>query len=610
MSEKQREGQSWKMGRIRQFAIGLTGITATAGLMMGGLGNSASAQTATPPPLNFLTAWDYNAGMTDANYGTVSSNLGGLVDMPLAMWLQDNLQYYPMIASNWKLQGKTLTIHIRPNARWSNGQPVTANDVAMSIELGGYVFGQAYSPYLKSVDVVNSKEVRVTETKPYPFFTRYVLGFTNILPYSEYHSMVPPNLVNIYQKSLGQGKAAAAATTKLSALDKKIVGYKKNYFVGEGPYKIQSVTTAQAELVPNPYFYGASKVHVPEIVAYNVPGNTQAWGYYAANKSDLSSYNGSWTIIHAWQHKPGDTVISPNMFANTALFFNTSIYPFDNVKVRQAIAYLLNRKTISTIAEPVTGFPKNYPVAPFFGLTLKQNMNAADYKQLHKYSVNSAKAASLLESAGFKKTSSGWIMPNGKPFTTSVYSVSGYSDWNTAATLIAAALQKFGIPTQNRVEDGGTYFSNANQVGTGYPMFLDWGANSPFAYFDMTNFLGIYGYGGTTTGGYTHAKGVMSLPTAIKLQNGKTVNIIKEGYDLLHATGTRAKNMVVNIAEAANQQMLADDLWDYGAEIFVSSRNYTGWPSGNNPAWTPANNIAQDQPLALFITEGWLHPVK
>ncbi len=602
--------KSEKKGNMKKAVITLASLGTAAGMLAGGFGTTASASASTPPPLNFITLWDYNAGMTVLNSGnSVSAVLNGLVNMPLAMWLEDNGKYYPMIASSWKQSGNTLTIHIRPNAKWSNGQPVTAKDVALSIELGGDVFGDSYGPYLKSVKVVNNTTVQAVEGKPYPYFAWAILVNTVIIPYSEYGSLVPKNLFSLYQQSTGSGKAAVNAGNELSSLDKKLVAYKKNYFLGEGPYKIQSSTTSQAELVKNPYYFAASNVHVPVIEAYNVPGNTQAWGLYAANKTDLASDNGPWTIIHEWERTKGHTIITPNMFANTALFFNTSVYPFNMVQVRQAISYVIDRKTIANVAEPLVGFQVPYPVAPFFGLTMKQFLNKSAYKQLNPYNVNLAKATQLLESVGFKKTSSGWTMPNGKPFSTSVYSVNGYSDWNIATTEIASELNKFGIQTQNRQENGSTYFTQAPLTTNGYPMFLDWGANSPDPYFDMTNFLGIYGYN-QTANGYSHTKGTMTLPTSIKLQNGKTVNIIKEGFNLLNQNKAQRMQSVADIAEASNQAMLADDLWDYGWQIFLSTQHYVGWPSGTDPRWTVANNSAQEQPLALFVTEGWIRPAQ
>src|ERR1051325_7036419 len=53
----------------------------------------------------------------------------------LARQRPDNTKAAPGVAEKWEISpdGRTYTFHLRHNARWSNGEPVTAGDVYYSI---------------------------------------------------------------------------------------------------------------------------------------------------------------------------------------------------------------------------------------------------------------------------------------------------------------------------------------------------------------------------------------------------------------------------------------------------------------------------------------------
>ena len=49
------------------------------------------------------------------------------------------LIYTPLLARSWEYQNRNrdIVFHLRPGAKWSDGQPITARDVQLSYELYG-----------------------------------------------------------------------------------------------------------------------------------------------------------------------------------------------------------------------------------------------------------------------------------------------------------------------------------------------------------------------------------------------------------------------------------------------------------------------------------------
>ncbi len=96
-------------------------------------------------------------------------------------------QAVPWAAESWKqVDPTTVEVTLRPNMKFHDGEPVTANDVKFSYD---FIKQFATAPFLKtstqpikSVDVVNDRTVRFTLTEPYPplFFVTFTQVY--ILP--------------------------------------------------------------------------------------------------------------------------------------------------------------------------------------------------------------------------------------------------------------------------------------------------------------------------------------------------------------------------------------------------------------------------------------------
>ncbi|MFC7642287.1 ABC transporter substrate-binding protein [Streptosporangium lutulentum] len=98
-------------------------------------------------------------------------------------WTKNNLtdsdEFYPGVAESWKIAPRqsSITINLRPNGRWSDGTPITAEDVKFSIGLAYTQGGTAYAldpprpvrpPTLRSLMTGRSKSPSRRRTRATP----------------------------------------------------------------------------------------------------------------------------------------------------------------------------------------------------------------------------------------------------------------------------------------------------------------------------------------------------------------------------------------------------------------------------------------------------------
>lgn len=518
--------------------------------------------------------------------------------------------FWPALASKWRLtnKGRTLTVWIQPGAKWSNGQPVTAADLQVSAALW---FSQGYAQGfdLGSVQVLAPNEVRFSEVRGanYQLFEHELLQ-QDVVPASYWSTVVPKTIwKTIAQLQSSNKKVAAKANTTLTSLGKKLVDKGPKTDISAGPYVIQSVNASQAVLVKNKDFWAPQKVTADEIVMRNYTGNEQIWNYLIAGQLDFAPYTAMPTsVLNRILATPGNQKVIATSYVAAALNFNQSIYPYNVPQVRQALAYLIDRKAVQSIGEPVSGTASKWSDGMVDGAT-KQWLTPAQQAQLNPYNYNPAKAASLLASVGFKKTGGQWMMPNGKPWKISLYDVNGFSDWIEAGHVIASELTSAGIPTVvTIVPSYSTYVTNmeADKYAVGF-WIIALGPN-PYAAFNR-----IYG----TADGYqviggkvTHVPATnpqngnfVDTPQILRLPGGGSINPGQATYHLSQSINVKAlKPVVAELALATNSDLPMLSLWNYVLVQFVNTNRFTDMP-------VHQDGLLQYQ-AGLWMLQGYVHP--
>ena len=131
------------MQRRKLFAVALAGVLATGGLAA--CGDSPNAQQANSGQggATFLTVGMPNGPQTENHNPFLTTSAGAslgyrwMIYEPLMMWnpVKPAEPCKPWLATGaeWDADFKTVKITVRDNAKWSDGQPLTADDVAVHL---------------------------------------------------------------------------------------------------------------------------------------------------------------------------------------------------------------------------------------------------------------------------------------------------------------------------------------------------------------------------------------------------------------------------------------------------------------------------------------------
>ncbi|MGF1517866.1 MAG: ABC transporter substrate-binding protein [Nodosilinea sp.] len=362
----------------------------------------------------------------------------------------------------------TYTIPLRDDVTLHDGTPFNAEVMAFSIqrfmENGGR---PAYllSEKIASAEATAEHELTLTLSAPFAAFPA-LLSFSGVTPVSP----------EIYE--IGSGS------------------FSPDSFVGSGPYQLAAFTSDSIKLDPNPDYWGEAPANAGIDIqiftsAANLYNTFRTGGLDVAYQTldpeqvtalEREESSGGWEVIEA-----GTNVIN-------YMSLNQTIDPLDDVRVRQAIAAmvdrpLINERVFQGQAEPLYSLiPASFDVAePVF----KETYGDGNFDQ----------ARDLLTEAGFSETN---------PLTVEIW----YPSASTPRSIVANTLKESveaalpGLVTVNvQNTEGATLWEN---VGKGvYPIIL---SNWYPDYYDPDTFIQPFlgcetGSGTTCEAGASQANG-------------------------------------------------------------------------------------------------------
>jgi peptide/nickel transport system substrate-binding protein len=595
-----------KKRRLRPATITMTAV-ASASLIAAcssggsGGGSSASASDVTFTTIGYTTVITPGAPMNPFN---ATNNVFPTFDAMQLAWNAGNSanpnQELPGLAADWSLNpaGTQLTVHLQPGARWSDGKPVTATDVVDSAAIW-FAQGTAQTYNLGSVTADNATTVTFTEApgaRNNLFET--VLGEGSaagtqwIVPSFEYGSLLPSDIWSTIKTSEGTGAAATAATAALTDLAKKIDAFSPATDISAGPFYIKRMNNSQAILVKNPYFYAASKVHVGQVLMEHQNSSQQIVSYLDAGTLDAAPYTAMATNVYDQVVAAGNTPVKMPSLVASAITFDENVAPYNNVKVRQALAYVLNRDAIQQVGEPTSGTPSRTITGAVSGV-LSDYLTPSQEAALNPYSPSTAKATQLLESAGLKRSGGQWYLPDGKPWTITLPVPQGFADFQSASSVIKSELTSFGIPTT--ITGGPAWTSYQPNLFSGkYPVGWWLIALGPGAYATFGRVYGTYdGYvpDGSTVKRYptgnAAADNFLNTPSTVTVPGTGTISPGQLTFELSQlnlntAAGlARQKAIAAKVIAAINYEVPVIQLWDYTDVQFVNSKRFTDWPTSD-----------------------------
>ena len=364
----------------------------------------------------------------------------------------------PELAESWDISpdGKTIVFHLRQDATFHDGSKVTADDVKWSfdraVSVGGFATVQMAAGSLakpEQFSVVDPHTFKITFDQP--------------------NKLTMPDLVVPIPVVINAKLAKAHATKE----DPWALDWVQHNDAGGGAYKVASWKPG-TEIVFTRFDEWASgpKPKLKRVIYRQIPspGTRRA----LLEKGDVDISVGLPPKDYAELDKAGALRVIGTPVQNDLLFIdmNVQIKPFDNPKVRQAVAWAVPYKAIMDAALYNRGVPM------FGGDAGKPYPPAWPVQSL--YDSDLAKAKQLLSEAGY---------PNGFKTTVS-YDLSQATTREPIALLLQESLGKIGVEVAINKVPGANWF--AQMAAKTMPVVITefYGWLVPPEYFFFWNFDG------------------------------------------------------------------------------------------------------------------------
>ena len=297
----------------------------------------------------------------------------------------------PAIAESYEVSEDrmTYTFHLREGVQFHNGKTVTAEDVVYSIQRcaaateTGIVQVEAFS-VIQSIETPDDKTVAITISEPSNEFISYMT--TAVLP----------------------------------------AGYDKQDTdpVGTGPFKFVSRTAQDSVVLEKFNEYWGTPAQLDKVTLKIMENADSLMMSLQSGAIDLCAHLTSTQVA---QLEKDFNVAEGTMNLVQAMYLNNAVAPFDDVRVRQALCYAVDKQEIIDLAFDGYGSPIGSSMYPAFGKYFDDSLT-------NYYTKDVEKAKALLAEAGY---------PDGFDMTITV--PSNYKPHMDTAEVLVQRLAQIGV---------------------------------------------------------------------------------------------------------------------------------------------------------------------
>ncbi len=347
----------------------------------------------------------------------------------------------PGVAQSWSSSdNKTWIFTLRNNARWSNGEPVTAQDFVYSwqrlvdpensspsasfaalsgIENAAAIAKGQMTPDKLGVVAQDNSRLKVTLDRPVPWFPALVANVA---------------LFPVPQKTLAQQGDSWTAPGKL---------------VGNGAYQLsERVVNEKIVLTRNPHYWDDAHSVLTRVAFVPINEESSATKRYRANDIDITESFPKEMYGLLKKSLPGE-VYTPDQLGTYYYAFNTQKGPTADARVRKALSWSIDRRII---AEKVLGTGEK-PAWHFTPDVTAGFRPLPSFLQQHDQNNLNAQAKALLTAAGYGP---------GKPLRLKLLYNTSESHQKIAIAVASMWKKNLGVDVSLENQEWKTYIDSRN----------------------------------------------------------------------------------------------------------------------------------------------------
>jgi peptide/nickel transport system substrate-binding protein len=388
-------------------------------------------------------------------------------------------QQYPLLADgpwSWNAEMTEITFDINPAAHWSDGTPVTAADVAYTWATNikyETMAGVAYRDFIDSVEADGQYTVRIMAKLDE---ADNAINPLMVVSFLSSNYVIQKAWTQILEDRVDEDPAAFIADPGEDV-------------VWSGPYTRFYADDQIVVYVRDDNYWGQDasmwgKLPAPKYLAHVIfADNNAGLAAFMAGEVDVSQqYIANVQDLWLVEGLPVSTYVDEAPYGIAAslptAFFNLNIESLNNLAIRKAIAIAVDYEAV--IANAMTN------QSPTFTQVPRSVMNPTPYEQalydhedlasLQWVGDDIAGANAILDAAGIVDTNmDGWREYDGENLVYNAVCPNGWSDWQAAIEIVAAAGADIGIDIQPYFPEWSDYqnvFTDGNQ--TEYDIFMVW----------------------------------------------------------------------------------------------------------------------------------------
>ncbi|HOS80942.1 MAG TPA: ABC transporter substrate-binding protein [Anaerolineae bacterium] len=434
-----------------------------------------------------VVGWNpYSSSMNNAMALAAGDNARvTMFETPYLYNMLDGKQY-PLLADgpwSWNADMTEITFKIKPAAKWSDGTPVTAEDVAYTWATHlkyNTPTGAGNKDYIEDIVALDDRTV-VIKAK-----------------LAEDGKAVNPLAVGAFVSSnYVMQKAWTQKLEERSGYDAtKLMADPAEDVVYSGPYHKYFADDTKVVLVRDDNYWGQDpsmwgKLPAPKYLAHVIFKDNAA-GSVALAKGEVDvsqQFNSNVNLLWESYGLPISTYLPEPPYGIGAslptAFYNLNSYGLDQVAVRKAIAIAVDYDTI--IANAMTNQSATFQQVPRSLMNPTPGEQAMyDHEAVKdlQWAGNDIEGANkLLDEAGIVDSNGdGWREYNGKKLSYVATCPNGWSDWQAAIEVVAAAGKKIGIDITTNYPEWSVYQTVVTKsdapLPEGYDIFMMWSAGA------------------------------------------------------------------------------------------------------------------------------------
>lgn len=350
----------------------------------------------------------------------------GLLKVDKGMKIIPGIAEMPTISAD----NKTFTFKLRKDVKWHDGKPFTSADVKFSYEW--IMDKDVNSPRVNYFTYVDSVEA----PDPYTVIVKMKQVDSSMMWTFTYPYIIPKHIWENVPRNNAKIREYAA-------------DFINNKPIGLGSFKFVSFKKSErVEMVANTDYY-EGRPNFDKLTVM-IAGSTVASALKVeTGEGDMTAVNEA--DIPRMKTKSNINTFVYNRAAFDALIYNTASPYFDDVRVRQAVSYAINRDAL------IAGIYKGL-AAPAYG-SYYPSMWCYTTQGVTKYNYDLNKAKQLLDQAGWKVGKNGIRQKNGKEFSFVLLTNKGNAIREKLIVVIQSQLKLLGIKVEPRIVEWNTFLT-------------------------------------------------------------------------------------------------------------------------------------------------------